>query len=152
MKNLGILCAAAALLLTPMAATAQDANEEPQTGIVTMSTIKVPMGEERGKVMEWIEKAVAPMARVNPNIMAFYVLEHYYGSDSRDVVFVRVYKDLASIEAECGEPCQAYMDANFPAEDSPEREEWSELWRTFMKYNGRHSDEIYSARLDIAKN
>jgi hypothetical protein len=27
-----------------------------------------------------------------------------------------------------------------------------ELWETFMKYNGRHSDEIYSARLDLAAN
>jgi hypothetical protein len=27
-----------------------------------------------------------------------------------------------------------------------------DLWQTFMKYNGRHSDEIYSARLDLAAN
>ena len=70
-----------------------------------MSTMKVPMNEDRAQVMGWIEKMVTPMARANPNIIAFYVLTHYYGADSRDMVLVRVYKDLAAIEAPCGEPC-----------------------------------------------
>jgi hypothetical protein len=154
MKKLTVGLAVAAYLLVPHVAVAQDADEgPPQTGIVTMSTMKVPLGEDRGMVMEWIEKMVTPMERANPNVIAFYVLQHYYGSDSRDVVLVRVYKDLAAIEAPCGEPCQAYREANpLPEEGTPEREEMMELWQTFMKYNGRHSDEIYSARLDLAAN
>ncbi len=153
MKKLGILFASAALLLAPAAAMAQEEDEgPPPTGVVTMMTFKVPLGEERGKVMDWIDKVVAPMARLNPNIMAFYVLQHYYGADSRDVVLVRVYNDFGSVEAECGAPCQEWWDANMPAEGTPESEEWQDLWRTFQKYSGRHSDEIYTARLDLAKN
>ena len=143
-----------AFLAVPQAATAQDMEDgPPQTGIVTMSTMKVPMGQERAQVMEWIEKMVTPMERANPNVIAFYVLTHYYGADSHDVVLVRVYKDLAAIEAPCGEPCAAYREANpVPEEGTPEREEMMELWQTFMKYNGNHSDEIYMARLDLAAN
>ena len=154
MRKVGILFAAMALLVGPAVAAAQDMDDgPPETGIVTMSTFKVPLGEERGKVMEWIEKMVTPMERANPNVIAFYVLQHYYGSDSRDVVMVRVYKDLAAIEAPCGEPCQTYREENpLPEEGTPEREEMMELWQTFMKYNGRHSDEVYSARLDLAAN
>ena len=153
MTKLTVGIALMACLLVPQAVQAQDMDDgPPQTGIVTMSTFKVPLGEERGKVMEWIELMVAPQARANPNIMAFYVLQHYYGSDSRDVVMVRVYKDLAAIEAPCGAPFDELMAEIVPEEGTPEREEMMELWQTFMKYNGRHSDEIYSARLDLAAN
>ena len=117
-----------AYLAVPQAVAAQEMDDgPPQTGIVTMSA--------------------------NPNVIAFYVLQHYYGSDSRDVVLMRVYKDLAAIEAPCGEPCQTYREENpLPEEGTPEREEMMELWETFRKYNGRHSDEIYTARLDLAAN
>ena len=154
MTKLTVGIALMACLLVPQAVQAQYMDDgPPETGIVTMSTFKVPLGEERGKVMEWIEKMVTPMERANPNVIAFYVLQHYYGSDSRDVVMVRVYKDLAAIEAPCGEPCQTYREENpLPEEGTPEREEMMELWQTFMKYNGRHSDEVYSARLDLAAN
>jgi len=143
-----------AYLAVPQAVAAQDMEDgPPQTGIVTMATMKVPMNEDRAQVMGWIEKMVTPMARANPNIIAFYVLTHYYGADSRDMVLVRVYKDLAAIEAPCGEPCQVYREENpLPEEGTPEREEMMEMWETFMKYNGRHSDEIYTAHLDLAAN
>ncbi len=146
--------AALAFLAAPKAAFAQDMEDgPPQTGIVTISTFKVPMNEDRGKVMDWIEKMVTPMERANPNVMAFYVLTHYYGADSRDMVMVRVYKDLAAIEAPCGEPCQMYREENpLPEEGTPEREELMDLWQTFMKYNGKHSDEIYTAHLDLSAN
>ena len=88
----------------------------------------------------------------NPNVLAFYVLQHTWGSDSRDIVMVNVYRSWADIEAPCGEPCQQWADENMPEEDSPEMEEMQELWQTYMKYSGRHSDEIYTARLDLAKN
>ena len=153
MKKFTVGLAVLACMLVPQAVAAQEADDgPPETGIVTMSSFKVPLGEERGKVMEWIEMVVAPQARNNPNIMAFYVLQHYYGSDSRDVVLVRVYKDLASIEAPCGAPCQEWSDANMPDEGEEGYEEMLELWENYMKYNGRHSDEIYTARLDLAAN
>jgi hypothetical protein len=153
MRKFGISCAAIALLVGPPAVVAQDMDEgAPATGIVTMSTFKVPLGEERAKVMEWIELMVAPQARANPNVMAFYVLQHYYGADSRDVVLVRVYKDLAAIEAPCGAPCEELTAEIVPEEGTPEREEMMELFQAYMKYNGRHSDEIYTARLDLAAN
>jgi len=37
-------------------------------------------------------------------------------------------------------------------EMTPEREEWNELQQVYGKYNSKHSDEIYSARLDLAAN
>ena len=80
------------------------------------------------------------------------VLQHYYGADARDVVLVRVYRDWASVEAPCGEPCSTWMEENLPEEGTPEREEWDDLVGTFVKYYSRHSDELYSAPLDLSKN
>jgi hypothetical protein len=153
MKKFTVGLAVMAYLLVPQALQAQDMDEGPQTGIVTMATMKVPMGPDRAKVMQWIERMVTPIERANPNVIAFYVLTHYYGPDARDLVLVRVYKDLAAIEAPCGEPCDMYREENpVPEEGTPEREELMELWQTFLKYNGQHSDEIYTARLDLAAN
>ena len=153
MKKLTVVLAVLACVLVPQALQAQDADEgPPETSIVTTSTFKVPMNEDRGKVLEWIERVLAPQARNNPNILAFYVLTHYYGSDSRDMMLVRVYENLAAIEAPCGEPCREYADANFPDECEEGYDEMMDLWETFMKYNGRHSDQIYRSHMDLAKN
>jgi len=152
MKKLTIGLAVLAYMLVPQAVQAQDAEDEgPENTIVTMSTFKVPMNEDRGKVLDWIDRVIAPQARNNPNILGFYVLTHYYGSDSRDMILVRVYQDLAAIEAPCGDPCREFADANFPDEGEEGYDEMMDLWETFMKYNGRHSDEIYTNHTDLAK-
>ncbi len=153
MKKWILGLAVAGYLFAPQFVVAQGGDDDgpPPTVMVTMSSFKVPLGEDRGKVLQWIERWVAPQERNNPNVAAFYVLQHYWGSESRDVVMVRVYEDWASIEAPCGEPCSTWAEANWPEEGTPEREEMIDLRRTFFKYNGRHSDEIYSSRLDLAK-
>jgi len=152
MKKLLLAGVAAAFAFTPRIALAQDAQDDmPATAVVTISKFKVPLGEDRGKVMEFIERVIAPQDHANPNVTAFYVLQHYYGTDARDVAFVRVYKSFADIEAPCGAPCDAWMEENMPEQGTPEFDELNDLGQTFMKYYAAHSDEIFSAPLDLAK-
>ncbi|MFQ5747271.1 MAG: hypothetical protein ACE5HF_08650 [Gemmatimonadota bacterium] len=152
MKRLGFLFAGAAFLLVPATALAQDEAEgPPPTSIVTVTSFHVPLGPERGKVLQFIEKVVAPQARNNPNVLAFYVLQHNWGSDSRDVKLVSVYADMAAVDAPCGEPCQTWADENLPEEGEEGYEEFDELADNYLKYFGKHSDEIYISRMDLAK-
>lgn len=153
MKRMLFAVAFMVFAISPELALAQDTQEEmPEAGIVTISKFKVPLGEERAQVMQFIERMMAPQEEANPHVMAFYVLQHYYGADARDVALVRVYRSFADVEAPCGEPCQAWMEENAPEEGTPEYQEMTELADTFMKYYATHSDEIYSVPLAVLKN
>lgn len=151
MKKLVVFLGALALVAAPVTVSAQE-EEAPGVGIVSISKFQVPLGEDRVKVMDFIEKVMAPQEEHNPNVMAFYVLEHYYGADARDVLLVRVYRSFADIEKPCGEACATWAEENLPKEGTPEFDEMNENGQTFMRYYSRHSDEIYSAPLSIAKN
>ncbi len=152
MKKLIVGLAALAFVLVPQMAVAQDGDDgPPETVIVTMAKMHIPIGEERGQFMEFVERVIAPQARVNPNVIAFHVLQHYYGSNSSDVFMVRVYADWADIEAPCGEPCQTWREENLPDEGEEGYEELSELGDVYFKFFVKHSDEIYSSRVDLSK-
>nr|MDP2483488.1 hypothetical protein [Candidatus Palauibacterales bacterium] len=75
MKKLIVGFAALAFVMVPQALRAQDMDEAPETVVVTVSTTHVPIGEDRGKFMEFVERVVAPQARANPNVLAFHVLQ-----------------------------------------------------------------------------
>jgi len=152
MKTLTVGLAILAYMLVPQAVQAQDSDDgAPETVVVTTATMHVPLGEPRAKFMQFVEQVVAPQAKNNPNLLAFHVLQHYYGSNSSDVVIVRVYENLAAIEAGCGDPCSEWADANLPDEGEEGYEELYELSETYFKYNLKHSDEVYLSRTDLSK-
>jgi len=153
MSKLIVGLAFIALVSLPQRVLAQDADgeDEVETVVVTMSTTHVPIGEDRQKFVGFVREVVAPAARVNPNVIAFHVLQHYYGSNSSDVVIVRVYPNLAAIEAECGTPCQEWADANIPEEGDEGYDHYVDLRDTYFKYFAKHSDEIYTSRSDTSK-
>lgn len=146
MKKLTVGLAVLAYMLVPQAAHAQDGDDgASETVIVAMAKVKVPFGEERAKFMQFVEEYVTPQERNNPNVLAYHVLEHYYGSNSSDVVVVTVYENLAAIEAPCGDPCREWWEANVPAEGEEGREEFEDVRDTYWKYMVKHSDEVYSS-------
>jgi len=152
MKKFSVGFAVLAYLLVPQALQAQDGDDgPPESVVVAMATVHVPLGEPRAKFMEFVERVVAPQAKNNPNVLGFHVLQHYYGSNSADVVLVRVYENLAAIEAGCGDPCSDWADANLPDEGEEGYDELSELGDVYFKYFAKHSDEIYSSRVDLSK-
>ena len=152
MKKFSVGFAVLAYLLVPQALAAQDSDDgPPETVVVAMATVHVPLGEARGKFMDFIEQVSSQQARNNPNILAYHVLSHYYGSNSSDVVIVTVYENLAAIEAPCGDPCSEWAEANLPNEGDEGYDEFVELRDNFFKYFAKHSDEVYSSRVDLSK-
>jgi hypothetical protein len=141
---------ALSLVAVPASARAQDA--EPEVRYITTSTFDVPMGPERQKVMRFIRNVMAPMAKVNPNLLSFRVAVHDYGTDSRDIVLIREYASWAAIDADCGKPCDDYRNANpGPEEGTEEAKEWREAWEAFRDHYATHRDEIYTVNMDLAK-
>lgn len=152
MKKLTVGFAVLAYMLVPQALQAQDGDDgAPDRVVVAMAKVHVPLGEPRQQFMEFVERVIAPQARNNPNVLAFHVLEHFYGANSTDVVIVRVFENLAAIETPCGAPCSDWADANLPDEGEEGYEELDELGDIYFKYFGKHSDEVYSSRADLSK-
>ena len=152
MKKMIVGLAALMYLVVPQTMFAQDGDDDDsQTVIVTTATTHIPFGPDRAKFMEYVEMVTAPQARNNPNILAYHVLEHYYGSHATEVAIVAVYPNLAAIEAPCGEPCSTWADANLPDEGEEGYDEFVELRDHYFKLFAKHSDEIYSSNSNRSK-
>lgn len=157
MRSIGFWCttlllALSAALFAPLALQAQDqGEEEPGMRIVTVTTFKVPF-YDRDKVFPFMRRYVLPAAQLNPNVLNYRVLWHNWGADASQVIISAEYEDITKIEAECGQPCSDYFEAN------PEPEEGDEGYETFRqqeeafaKYYAQHSDEIYVTPMGAAK-
>lgn len=140
------LSASLVLLAAPLTAAAQAEEEEaPPNTFVQITSFKVPLGEDRQKVMMWIDTIMAPAAKLNPNVLSYRVAAHNYGSNASDVIIISEYPDWASITAPCGQPCQDYFEATQPEEGSEREAMWDGIQAVFLKYYSTHRDEIYFA-------
>ncbi|MFQ5890558.1 MAG: hypothetical protein ACE5JR_10970 [Gemmatimonadota bacterium] len=153
LKYFSLLLGGAALLLTtPLTSLAQEemGEEEPEFHYLTVTTFDAPSGEEGQKVGEWIERVIAPSARMNPNVLSFRAAQHNWGSNSAQVAFISEYPNWAAIEADC-EACDAWFEENVPEEGTLEREEWDEMAQAFFRAFNGHHDEIYAVNMNNAK-
>jgi hypothetical protein len=142
------MMAAAAGCFLASPALAQDS--PPTIHVVTVSTFRVPLGPDRGKVLEYMRSWMVPPAKVNPKVLSYRVVQHWYGSNAGDMAIIVEYADLGDLNADCA-PCTAWFEEHFPKEGTPEREAVDELANLFFKYYGSHQDQIYSADMSLAK-
>ena len=151
-KLLPILFAGAAVLLvTPLAALAQDGAESvPVFHYLTVSTFDSPGGEAGGLVNRYIRTVLAPVAKIDPNVVSFKVARHNWGSNSAQIVLVYEYADWASLEGDC-EECAEWFQATRPEDGTPERDEWRAMTQAYFAAYLGHSDEIYSVNMSLAK-
>ncbi len=122
----------------------------PAFRILTISSFRVPLGEDRQNVVDYMKKWMVEPARINPNVLSYRIIQHFYGSNSSDIAIVAEYPDWASITADCP-PCAEWFESNMPKEGTPERKAVDEALALFLKYYGSHSDQIYSVDMTLAK-
>ena len=146
------LAAAAVLVVAhPGVATAQEQQEGPGTRVVTVTTFDVPI-HHRSTVLPFIVQQVAPSTQLNPHVINFRIMLHNWGGNAAQVVMVSEYADIADIEAECGQPCDDYYEANpAPEEGDEDYEDFQKAQELFQKYYSHHRDEIYSTPMGLAK-
>ncbi len=150
---LAALIAAAALSLAPatLFAQADEEEEAPDFNYITVTRIRMPATQDREKAMEWVDKVMAPGAKLNPNVLWYRVATHNWGANSQDVVIMAEYDEWADIEGDCP-ACEAWYAENQPEADPPEREAWAALAEAFFEYFSGHRDEIYATNMSRAKN
>ena len=146
-----IALAPLALLLVPAALSAQAPQSAPEVRYLSVTRFEAPSaGEDRDKIMMWIDTVMVPLARLNPNVLSFHVATHNWGANSNEVVLISEYPSWNAIEADCA-ACDAWNAENEPREGTAEFTKWEEIGAVFSKYYGGHSDEIYSIPVSRSK-
>lgn len=137
-------------LIGAPAVFAQD-DDGPSNRIMTVTTFKVPYGD-RGAVFPWMEQYFHPFGLLNPNVINYRWMVHNWGSDGAMVVIAAEYADFADIQADCGQPCDDWQEANQPPDEgTPEREEYDKAQAMFNKYYSHHQDEIFISMMEEGK-
>ena len=120
--------------------------EEEVRHIFTISTYKAGIITEDGTRAERdsLFMVGVELQKSNPKYLSVKVLRHYWGSDSRDWVFITEYATWADID-------EAFKidEENFKKK-WPDKS-WVEYRRMFGKYFTTHSDEIYVERPKYGK-
>lgn len=137
-------------LVPARTAQAQAAPAQPEVHVLTVSSFQVPLGEDRGKVMQYIEKWMVPPARTNPNVISYRVGQHWYGANSSDIVIIAEYPNWSAVTAPC-DPCQQWTRNNQPKEGTAERKAFDESLALFLKYYSSHADQIFTVPMSMAK-
>lgn len=145
------------LILLPTAAVTAStamgqaaAPQNPEVRILTISSFRVPLGEDRQRVLDYMKKWMVEPARLNPNILSYRIIQHFYGSNAGDVAIVAEYPNWAAIDADCA-PCASWFETNMPKAGTPERKTVDEALALFLKYYSSHSDQVYNANMAFAK-
>lgn len=142
--------AAALFAAVPGNAPAQE-QEGPGSRVMTVTTFDVPI-QHRSTVMPFIVQRVAPATQLNPRVLNFRIMMHNWGGNAAEVIMISEYADIADIEADCGQPCEEYFEANpDPVEGDEGYEEFQKARQLFQEYYSAHRDEIYSTPMMVAK-
>jgi len=125
-----------ALFLFSPLSSAQSSDSLYVIHVQTWKTSSRPVGDD-GKAFGDLLRKQAEVINSDPRVVRSYVLRHYWGADSRDLIMVTEFtslEDLFSFYDDMG----PMMEKAIPKE---ELDKGNELW---AKYAGYHSDEIYS--------
>ncbi len=85
------------------------------------------------------------VTKKNPHIISQRALQHLYGTDNRDLVWITEYKDWAGVEA------AGKMDTELFEKHWKDAEARRQFNRALNKYFGIHSDEMYTERTKLRK-
>jgi len=133
-----------AVLFSSGSAFAQAQNND---HLFVSSTFKTATPEggrltERDSLLEIYHKQVTEK---NPLVLSQRVMQHFYGHDSHDMVFVTEYKNWADLDAAGTKDTELFE--KYWADDASRRQ----YNRMFNKYFAGHSDEIYSEKTKLRK-
>lgn len=123
-----------AFLLFSSSVIAQDDD----TRVVHVQTFKMisNLGDDADAFNEMLRRQSGVINK-DERVLSSRIVRHYWGADSRDLVIITDFKDMATLEAfynELGDITETAL-----GEEQAEMD--NDLWN---KYVGMHSDEVYS--------
>jgi hypothetical protein len=124
------------------AAIAQDTKD---ASVVLIETFKLKsiIGED-AEAFSAMLKRTADVYNNDPRVIRSYILRHYWGSDSRDLVFVYEFKNESDLYSFANE-FDKLLEKALP------KEQFDADYKLWNKYVGQHADEIYNMVSDTKK-
>ena len=124
------------------AAIAQDIKD---ASVVLIETFKLQsiLGED-AEVFSEMLKRTADVYNKDPRVIRSYILRHYWGADSRDLVFVYEFKSESDLYSFANEYDKML-------EKALTKEQFEDDYKLWNKYVGQHADEIYKMVTDTKK-
>lgn len=144
MKQFAFAIAIAGVFFAAGSASAQEQSAD-NIFVTTVQKMRMPEGgraAERDSLLQLYHEQVT---KKNIHIISQRALQHLYGADNRDLVWITEYKDWASVEA------ASKMDNELFEKYWKDAESRRQFNRMLDKYSGEHSDEIYSERTKLRK-
>lgn len=140
-----------AIVVSALAAPAATAQDGPSTRVTAVTKFQVPFGPERNDVFQFMRDYFWPGYQLNPHVRNFRVLTHNWGANASDVLLMAEYDTVADIEADCGQPCDDYFEANGPPEQGEAGYDvYQRQLQAWNKAYATHHDEIYTSNMNRA--
>lgn len=147
MHRIALALAGLCLLALPAAAQAQ---EEPETRIMTITAFHVPFGPALQEFMRYADEYMVPSAAADPHVLMFRIATHYWGTTDVTLWLITEYASLT--EMELSNDWQGdWYDEHYP-EGTPERESADQAFEeSFLPYFVQHVDHILNVNMNRAK-
>lgn len=125
----------AIVLFSPAAAFAQDSNDFHVVHVQKWVMKSNPTGDEAKAFNEMLKKQ-SGVFNSDSRVVSSYILRHFWGADSRDLIMVAEFKSSADLFS-------FFDDLTPMMEKAFSKEERDKDDALFSKYVGHHSDEVY---------
>lgn len=136
--------ACAVVLFAAGPATAQEQSAD-NIFVATVQKMRMPEGGRTAERDSLLQVYHEQVTKKNTHIISQRALQHLYGADNRDLVWITEYKDWASVEA------ATKMDTELFEKYWKDAESRRQFNRMLNKYLAEHSDEIYTERTKLRK-
>jgi hypothetical protein len=150
MRSLALTLAGLFMLVLAAPAQAQEAEEAPETRVLTMTAFHVPFGEKMAAFTEYADEYIVPPTSADPHVLMFRVAIHYWGATDVTVWLITEYASLTAMELSNSWQNEWYEE-NYP-EGTPEREAADGAFeKYFVPYFAQHEDNILNVNMNRAK-
>jgi len=150
MRSLVSILAALSVLVLAAPAHAQEAEETPETHVLTITAFHVPFGQKMARFMDYADEYVVPPLADDPHILMFRLATHYWGTTDVTVWLITEYASLTDMERS-NEWQNEWFERQYP-EGTPEQESFEAAFdKEFAPYFARHEDQILNVNMNRAK-
>jgi hypothetical protein len=120
-----------------MFTSASYAQTSKDTKVVLIQTFKMkgPLGNDAEAFRDMLKRQ-GDVVNKDPRVVKTYVLRHFWGADSRDLVIVSEFKNLDDLFSFSDDSNALFEKALSKKQVDADNELWN-------KYVGQHADEIY---------
>lgn len=123
------------VILFTSSAFAQDSDDFHVVHVQKWKLKSLPTGDEADAFSQLLKKQ-SEVINSDSRVLSSYVLRHFWGADSRDLIMITEYKNTETLFS-LNEDFDSLMEKAYS------KEELDNDNKLFDKYVGEHSDEIY---------